>query len=314
MNVPLLLAITPNPALDRTLVIPHLLPGSVHRAERVLLAAGGKGLNVARAAHTLGQPLRVCGPLGGHTGQLVAQLAAAEGFVAHWHWHQRGETRTCVLVVDPQGSDATALNEPGEPLTVEDWHAFGATVLEAAQDAALVTISGSLPPGVPPAEITTLLRRLAAAGHRVIIDTSGPALQAALKSAPYGLKVNSSELGAALGRSLDSLDDAAQALRELHTRGIALPLVTLGAVGALAASAEGIVHVMPPAINLVSSVGSGDSLLAGLACGLLRGEHLTDALRLGVACGTADALTVGGGLIDLAEVQRLRAATTLYWR
>ncbi len=307
----MLLCITPNPALDRTLYIPGMRPGGVYRAERVLVAAGGKGLNVARAARTLDQPLQVCAPLGGFSGQAVARLAADEGFTGRWSWRKHGDTRTCVLVVDPQASDATALNEPGEDLTAADWQAFTDTVLEAACDAALVTLSGSLPPGVPPASLADLLHALAAAGQRVIVDTSGPALRAALDSLPYGIKVNSSELAAALDMPLDDLMQASLALSELRRRGIALPVVTLGAQGALAADASGICRARPPVLRLISSVGSGDSLLAGLATGLLRGDTLPDALRLGVACGAADALTIGGGLIDPLEVERVRAATSI---
>jgi 1-phosphofructokinase family hexose kinase len=309
----MLLAVTPNPALDRTLVIPGMQPGGVYRAERVLLAAGGKGLNVARAARTLGQELRVCGPLAGHTGTIVAELAASEGLDARWSWY-RGDTRTCVLVVDPHGSDATALNEPGQALAPHDWQAFVETVISAATDAQLITISGSMPPGVPPGELATLVRRLTECGYPAcIIDSSSAALQAALESAPYGIKVNAAELGAVLGTNITTLTEAAAALRQLRQRGIALPIVTLGAQGALAASEMGVCHVQPPQLDTISSVGSGDSLLAGLATGLLRGSGLTDALSLGVACGSADALTIGGGLIDPDEVERLRAAVRVTW-
>lgn len=309
----MLLAVTPNPAVDRTLVIPGCMPGGVHRAQEVLVAAGGKGMNVARAAHTLGQRLRVCAPLAGFNGALVAHLAESEGFEGRWSWYYGSETRTCTLVVDPEGDDATALNEPGERLSAAAWNAFAATVQAAAADADLVTLSGSLPAGVAADALTTLLDALAAAGRRCIVDTSGAALRAALQSTPYGIKVNGSELGAALGLPVDDVAQAGAALRKLRSRGIALPAVSLGAQGALAASEAGVCRARPPALQIVSSIGSGDSLLAGLATGLLRGDDLPEALRLGVACGAADALTIGGGLIALDEVQRLQEATSLEW-
>jgi fructose-1-phosphate kinase PfkB-like protein len=109
------------------------------------------------------------------------------------------------------------------------------------------------------------------------------------------------------------LAEAAAALETLRQQGIILPMVSLGAQGAMAASPEGICHVMPPALTIISTIGSGDSLLAGLAAGLLRGYPLAEALRLGVACGAADALTVGGGLIVPAEVEHIHAATTVRW-
>lgn len=309
----MLLIITPNPALDRTMVVPNVRLGSVHRAERVLVVAGGKGLNVARAAHTLGQDLRVCAPLGGFTGGYVAHLAAEEGFEGRWSWIAAGETRTCVMVVDPHGSDATVLNEQGPELTAADWQDFVETAHVAALDAGLATISGSLPPGIPPAAIGDLIRTLAAAGCRVIVDTSGAPLQAALETSPYAVKVNRVELAAALGTPIENISQAAQALQELRSRGITLNIVSLGAQGALALGDAGLCLVRPPTVELASSVGSGDSLLAGLATGLLRGYAPGDALRLGVACGTADALTVGGGLIDLAAVEQIQAATSVQW-
>lgn len=309
----MLLIITPNPALDRTMVISHVQPGQVHRAERVVVVAGGKGLNVARAARSLGQDLCVCAPLGGCTGEYVAYLAAEEGFVGHWSRIATGETRTCILVVEPQGRDATVLNEQGPNLSPDDWSAFVDTVRTAAADATLATISGSLPPGVPPSGIGDLIRTLDATGCRVIVDTSGAPLQAALAAAPYAIKVNRDELAAALDCPIDDIAQSAQALTALRTWGISLVIVSLGAQGALACADAGICWVRPPEIELVSSVGSGDSLLAGLATALLRGDPFDEAMRLGVACGTADALTVGGGLIHQADVASLYDRTTVEW-
>jgi 1-phosphofructokinase family hexose kinase len=268
---------------------------------------------VARAAHSLGQPLRVCAPLGGLSGQMLARLATEEGLTGRWSWYEGGETRTCVLVVDPEGSDATALNEPGTPLAPEAWQAFAEVARDAATTADLVLSSGSLPPGVLPQAFADLLRALAAEGRRVIVDTSGAALRTALSAAPYGIKVNGSELGAVLNRPIASIDDAAAALTDLRARGIALAMVSLGAEGALAATDDGICHAQPPAIRAVSTIGAGDSLLAGLATGLLRGEPLPEALRLGVACGAADALSIGGGLLLPADLERLHAATQVRW-
>jgi 1-phosphofructokinase family hexose kinase len=307
----MLLTITPNPALDRTLVIPNLRLGAVHRAERVLAVAGGKGMNVARAAHKLGQPLRLCALLGGRTGQQVAALAFEEGLKGRWSWHS-GETRTCVLVVDPQGGDATVLNEQGPNVSANDWHNFVTTIGSLAAEAVtLATISGSLPPNVPPANMATLVQMLTDAGCRVIVDTSGGALEAALNARPFGLKVNAAELSAALGIAIDSREMALQALQELRSRGIALGVVSLGDAGALALGDAGAYLVRPPRLEIVSTVGSGDSLLAGLVTGLLRGDALDAALCLGVACGTADALTIGGGLLHLPDVERIQAAATI---
>ncbi len=302
----MLVIITPNPALDRTLVFRGLRLGAVHRTDEVLLAAGGKGLNVARAARTLGQPALICAPLGGHTGELVAQLAAAEGLVGRWTRHAAGETRSCVLVVDSTADDATVLNEAGPTLAPADWVAFAADVRSAAATASLCVLSGSLPPGVAPAELGALVGELTTAGRRIIADSSGAALEACLAARPWGIKVNGAELGAALGRPVEDVAGAVAALGELLWEGLGLAAVSLGSQGCVAASHYGTWWARPPQTRVVSTVGSGDSLLAGLATGLLRGLPLPEALRLGVACGTADALTIGGGRIELPVVEALR--------
>lgn len=306
---PMLLIITPNPSLDRTMVFQDLRLGNVHRTDEVIVAAGGKGFNVARAAHTLGQPTLICAPLGGMTGDMLAHLAASEGLVGCWSRQHAGETRTCVLLVSPAGGDATALNESGPIFTPADWDALQATLLPAAATAQLCLVSGSIPRGVTPTQLHDLLTALGGIGCRVLVDTSGPPLIAALAAQPYGIKVNATELAVALGHEITDIAGAVLAIEQLRARGIELAAVSLGAQGAIAADASGRWWASPPPIDLVSSIGSGDSLLAGLATGLLRGEPLPAALRLGVACGSADALTIGGGRIAMVDVEHLMRNT-----
>jgi 1-phosphofructokinase family hexose kinase len=308
----MLLIITPNPALDRTMVFSDLRLGGVHRTGHVLVAAGGKGLNVARAARALGQSTLVCGPLGGHTGEQVAHLAAEEGLLCRWSNHGGGETRTCVLVVDASGAtDATALNEVGPPLGARGWKSFADEALEASASADLCAVAGSLPPGVPATALGALIRTLAERGCRVVVDTSGPALAGAIAARPWGLKVNGAEAGEFLGRPVTDVAAAAQVVDELRDRGLELAAVSLGALGCVAADAAGVWWACPPTVAVQSTVGSGDSLTAGLLTGLLRGQPLPEALCLGVACGAADATTPGPGQIDQAAVAHLVPAVTV---
>lgn len=301
----MLLIITPNPALDRTMLFSGLSLGGVYRTDRVLVAAGGKGLNVARAARVLGQAALVCGPLGGHTGEHVAHLAAEEGLLCRWTNHGGGETRTCVLLVDPAGGDATALNEVGPPLGPRAWRSFTEDVLDASASADLCLVSGSLIPGVPPENLGALIGELGWRGRRLMADTSGAALVAAVAAQPWGLKVNRHEAGELLGRTIANPTDALGAVLELRGRGLALAAVSLGAQGCVAADASGRWWACPPAVQAQSSVGSGDALFAGMATSLLRGLPLAEALRQGVACGAADAITPDPGRIDPHEVARL---------
>jgi 1-phosphofructokinase len=286
-----LLTITPNPALDRTLDVPHLIVGSVHRATRVSLIAGGKGLNMARAAHTLGSDVLATGPLAGHTGKMVVDLTSAEGLPTDWYWLAEGETRTCLLI-NHQTSDATVINEPGPVVSKKDWQGLLAHIKRLANQAQAVAFSGSLPPGVDPDALSRLACSLVTPERTVYLDTSGVTLHAALIQ-PDGLciKVNRSELAASLQLSLDNVGQIVKAGRMLLARGAALVVVTLGSEGALAISPEGCWQAGAPPVEVVSTVGSGDSLLAGLAVAQLAGQRIDTALALGVACGAANALT-----------------------
>lgn len=302
----MLLVVSTNPAIDRTLHVPVLEVGHVHRTSRVSLGAGGKGLNVARAARTLGLPARVTGCLAGHTGDLVADLAREEGLEAVWHWLPRGETRNCLLLNHAQG-DATVINEPGPVLSPEDWSAFAGLVESLSRGSEAVVLAGSVPPSVSPEAYAELCRWLVRRGVRVYVDTPGTHL-AALIHNPKGLalKVNRAELSAALGRSLDAEEDLLKAMRGLIETGALLVAVTMGAAGALAATAEGTWRVEAPPADLVSSVGSGDSFLAGLAAGEFQDLPLPEALRLAAACGAANAATPLPARFDAERVEELR--------
>lgn len=320
----MLLIGTPNPAVDRTMVISGLRLGERHRACQVLVTAGGKGLNVARTAKILGQRCRVCAPLGGWTGQYLAHLASREGIDGLWSWVESGETRTCVLVVDPQANDATPLDEPGPHLSHDDWERFAATMLANAPGSTMAVLAGSLPPGVPPEALTQLISNLSLAGCPVLVDTSGEPLRAACKALPYGVKVNEEELLGVMdpdghrdawkrGQEEERIEHIVSLLQQTRQLGVELAIASLGGAGAVGVGPAGAYYVRPPAVPIVSTVGSGDALTAGLATRLLHGDTMANALRYGVACGTANALTLGGGRVILADIERIFKQTTGIW-
>lgn len=303
----MLLTVTPNATIDRTLHVPHLIAGEVHRATSVHLAAGGKGLNVSRAARTLGAEVLATGPLAGHAGRLMADLAVAEGIRADWHRLASGETRTCMLINHDTG-DTTVINEPGESLSEVAWAGFAAHVEQLAAGARAVAFCGSLPPGVEPVALSVLARSLTSAERPVYLDTSVAALRMALAQ-PAGLclKVNRAELAEAWGPaaadfSTAQIIDVGQKLLE---RGAALVVVTLGGEGALAIAPAGVWQASPPPVEVVSTVGSGDSFLAGLAVVRLRGQSIEAALAFGVACGAANATTRLPGRFERGMVETL---------
>ncbi len=290
----MILCVTPNAAIDRTLVVPQLEPGTIARPSRVISVAGGKGFNVARAVQKLGGSVMCAGFLGGHTGRLVADLAHQEGLPGRWTWRE-AETRTCTIVIVENSQQVLEIYEPGPPLADDDWPRLVEDLRQAARHVDVVCLSGSLPPGCPASAPGDLIDALHTAGAPVWLDTSGPALLAALPASPDGLKINATEAGELLATPIATAAEAARAASRLAQRGIATVTITLGAQGAVLATAAGRWWARPPALPSVSAVGSGDSFLAGLVTALAEGQSPPDALRLAVAVGAANTLTPGGG-------------------
>ncbi len=303
----MLLAVAPNPTLDRILYVPRMVVGDVHRATKVHLTAGSKGVNIGRVTRMLGDEVLVTGPLAGQTGQIFANLALAEGLPTDWYWLNAGETRTCLLINHDTG-DATVINEPGPTVSLADWAGLVTHVKRLAQKARAVALAGSSPPGLEPQSLGRLARVLVASERAIYVDTSGAALTAILAQ-PEGLciKVNQLELVAGLGLALgnQAIDRLVEAGQMLLDRRAALVVVTLGSQGALAITPTGAWQASTPPVELVSTVGSGDSLLAGLIVARLAGQSLEAALAFGVACGSANAMTDLPGRFERNQVEML---------
>ena len=305
----MILCITPNPAIDRTLVLPGLTPGDVHRAQKVIVAAGGKGLNVARAIRTLGSDPLCMGFAGGHTGRLLTDLAEGEGLHPAWTW-TNSDTRTCTILVAQDG-DATVINEPGDPLSSEDWKRLQQDVQQQLSSTRLVCISGSLPPNSSSEDLGGLLTMLIGAGKQVWVDTSGMALHTALAFPDICIKVNGSEIGEVLGLDVQDIASARRALLVLGQRGLTTAVLTLGAAGALLLTKQGRWHAQGPLVDVISTVGSGDSFLGGLISALDAGKDWPEVLRDAVAAGTANTLSAGGGQFLLEQFEDIRQRTQI---
>ena len=284
-----IICVTPNVALDRTLVVPDFALGHISRIRRGIAVPGGKGLNVVRAMRILGGAPLAMGLLGGHTGRMVAALAADEGYPAEWTWHE-GETRTCTIIAPPDGN-STVINESGQ-IEESDWMQLADDICRVAEVEGVkrVCFCGSLPLGAPENAPQDAIRRLKAMGRQVWVDSSGAALKNAIAAKPYAIKVNQDELAAAMGGGEDALAMG----RRLVGAGVDLAVISLGAAGALLVGSDVAVRARPPSIQAVDPIASGDSLHAGLLTALAGGADLVEALRAGVAAGTVNALYAGG--------------------
>jgi tagatose 6-phosphate kinase len=312
-GVPGIVCVTPNICLDRTLVVPRLVPGEVLRAERAFAAAGGKGLNVARSLRVLGHRARAVGMIGGHTGGQVAALALDEGIDARWT-RIRGETRTCIVVVSRETGTATGIYESGPAVSAGEWSALEHAVLDESARAAAICLCGSLPPGIPPERYGSLVARLRAGAALVFVDTHGDALAAAAAGRPAAVKINAEEAAGLVGRRIAKPEDALAAAATLRRDGIAQVVVTLGRAGAALAHAGRLVHAEPPDVETVSAIGSGDAFLAAYVAAQVDGADPVAALRHGVAAGAANARTSWGGTFDLASYLDLLGGVTVTTR
>jgi len=300
----MIICVTPNPAIDRTIILPSLVLGGVQRAERSIVAAGGKGLNVARAIRTLGGESLCMGFAGGHAGRLLADLAQNEGLNSSWTW-TNSETRACTILVS-QNSDATVINEPGMPVSKSDWKRLQRDVRKNISAAGLVCLCGSLPADSSSVDFQGLLSMLVDTGKQVWVDTSGSALVAALTVPGLCIKVNGDEISEPLGFQVKDVRSAKRVLMMLGERGMTACVITLGAAGALLATKDGRWHAKGPRVRVVSTVGSGDAFLGGLLSALDSGKDWLDALRDAGAAGTANVLSAGGGQFALGEFQDIR--------
>ena len=301
------LTITLNPALDLATRTEAVEPAHKLRCEPPLRHPGGGGLNVARALHRLGHPVLALYLAGGMTGDSLGQLLSLQGVPAR-RIPIAGETRTSFAVVESAGEGREfRFVLPGPALQDDEWLATRTAVASQASPGGLVVLSGSLPPGSPDDAYAQLADLASTAGSRVALDSSGPALAAALAGGCVDLvKPSLRELGSLVDAPLDTEARWAMACRSLIEQGRARRVaLSLGERGALLASANGCWRADALKVPVASSSGAGDSFLAGLCAARLRGDNEPEMLRKAVAAASAALLRPGTALCEPDDVARL---------
>jgi len=278
----MIVTLTLNPSLDRTVEIEKLVRGEVIRATGDRLEPGGKGVNVSRALLANGFKSRAVLPIGGPAGERLVDLLRAES-VEVVAVPITGRTRSNLTLAEPDGT-VTKINEPGPALTPEEFRTITAHVLDAAAGADWVVLCGSLPPGLPAPAFQHLCRSLVAAGAQVAVDTSGPGLRAATVAGVGVVKPNRDELAEVVGVRLATRGQVIEAAQRLRSWGAGTVLASLGAEGAVLVDGKGVTSGDAPVARPRSSVGAGDALLAGfLAAGATGAGALAEALAWGAA-------------------------------
>ncbi|MDJ0380490.1 1-phosphofructokinase [Streptomyces sp. G-G2] len=294
----MILTVTPNPSLDRTYEVPALDRGAVLRATAERVDPGGKGVNVSRAVAAAGVRTTAVLPLGGAPGTLIAALLGAQG-VDVTAVSITGQTRSNISVAEPDGT-LTKINAAGPELSEAESGLLLDTVRTCAGGADWIACCGSLPRGLAPEWYADLVTRAHEAGARIALDTSGPALTAALRARPDVIKPNAEELAAAVGRPLPTLGDVVKAAEELRDLGAGAVLASLGADGQLLVSAEGTYYGTAAVSAVRSDVGAGDASLAGF---LIAGGAGPEALASALAHGAAAVQLPGSAMPTPADLR-----------
>ncbi|MER6526775.1 1-phosphofructokinase [Streptomyces sp. NPDC001508] len=300
----MILTVTPNPSLDRTYEVPALERGEVIRATGERMDPGGKGVNVSRAVAAAGRRTVAVLPLGGAPGALVAELLDAQGIEVA-PVPVAGATRSNIALAEADGV-LTKINAPGPELSAAEQELLLETVRGQSRHADWIACCGSLPRGLAPAWYADLVARAHAVGARIALDTSGPALLAALRERPDVVKPNAEELAEAVGRPLATVGDAVKAAEELRERGARAVLASLGADGQLLVDGTGAWFGSARVDVVRSNVGAGDASLAGF---LIAGGSGPEALASAVAHGAAAVQLPGSVMPTPADLDP--AAVTL---
>lgn len=307
----MIVTVTPNPVLDRTLIVPRIKLNEVLRAAATRLDWGGKGFNVSRALKALGTESVALGFIGGATGQLLEQglheLGIATDFV-----HIAGETRTNIVIAEQDTGRYIKVNEAGPVVSAEEQAAFFSLVRRRVRPGELWVLSGSLPPGVPPDFYADLITAVQQAGAQAVLDTSGEPLFLGCRAGPYLIKPNASEAQEVTGQEIHSDEDALVAARFFLEQGVQIVALSLGAEGLLLASRGWAVRARPPRVQARNPVGAGDALVAGLVWTMLRGLPPEETARWGVACGAAAAMSEGVAFGSREEVEALYRRSTAH--
>jgi len=303
-------SITLNPALDRTLWIENIKPDDSNRIEREEKYAGGKGIDVSMVLTTLGVTNKALGFTGGFDGEELEGRLVNEGISCDFI-RISGETRINLVVNDMKTGNQTIFSARGPEIKPFEIMQMIHKV-EKLDNPEIVIISGSLPPGVHPEIYRKIIEIIKGKGARVVLDTDGDALRASIQSIPDIIKPNVHELSRLSGTSLKNMKEILDTAGDISRKGISTILVSMGAKGILLVSENEQYLAAPPKVNVVNTIGAGDSAVAGFVYGIVSGKSPGESLAYAVAAGTATTLRPGPALCTKDDFLKLIPMVKLY--
>jgi 1-phosphofructokinase/tagatose 6-phosphate kinase len=302
-----IITVTLNAAIDKTLEVPNFRLGRRHRSVEQRTMAGGKGVNVARAIKRLGQPVIATGFAGGSSGTRIVEQLTEESILNDFV-RIREESRTNTAVLDPTNGEQTEINEPGPIIAEAEAELFADKLLYLAQGAQIAVFAGSLPRGIDSAFYAALVRDLRKLGVTTVLDTDGEPLRHAVRAEPSVISPNVEEAEELVGHEFNDDEDRTIAVREMVELGAGEAIMTVSD-GCFARVLEDggsqLYRVRMDPLEPRAAVGSGDAFLAGYIAARYTGNPPAECLRFGVACGAESTQHLGAGLLDPREVERL---------
>jgi 1-phosphofructokinase family hexose kinase len=302
-----ILTVTLNAAIDRTVAVPNFRLGRRHRAVESRTVAGGKGINVARALSLLGRPVIAAGFVGGPTGVRVLEQLREESVLTDFT-RIAAETRINLAVIDPTSGEQTEINERGPAVSPEEVKKLFERIGYLAGGARICVLAGSLPPGAGDDLYARLIADLGRRGVSVVLDAEGEAMLAGIRAGASMVTPNEREAEELVGQEFADGDDLAQGLGELVRLGAAEAAITRpqGCVAVVGENAERrLLEIHTEPLEPVSTVGSGDAFLAGYVAARYEGRPPEDCLAYAVACGAESTQHFGAGTVDRNQVERL---------
>ena len=306
----MIVTVTLTPALDKTVILPDFRVNEVNRIQSLRLDPGGKGINVSKGLRALGVDSLATGILGGDTGRYIEKSLHEAGIACDFAWTDR-DTRTNLKVVDPVRHTNTDINEPGAPVGAETLGEVLAKVEAAAGPGDIVVLAGKAPADTPDTIFADWTRRLGARGVQVYMDADGELLVEGVKACPALIKPNDAELGRLTGRSFSGIGEIADAARQLISGGIGTVVVSLGGDGALFVTRDRALRGYGLKVEVQSTVGAGDSMLAALVCAAERHMSFRDGCALALAFSAAAVTTPGTQPAEQAVVDALLSQVCL---
>lgn len=299
----MILALNLNASLDKIYTVDKLIYGGVIRAYDIQNTAGGKGIHIANVCKILEESCIVTGFLGGNIGNYIAEQLSQKA-IKHDFVTIQNETRTCINIATSDGMQTEVL-EAGPAISASEQEAFIEKYTQLLQQAEIVVASGSLPANLPLNFYGILAQKARSLNKKFILDTSGQTLAESLQYQPFMIKPNKDEIEALTGKKIETVQDAVIEVQKFRQQGIEMPIVSLGKEGSVIGYKDKIYHAMPPRYKAVNAVGSGDAFVAGIAIGLHRNYPITDVIKLGSACGTANVLEAESGWVSPDKVAEI---------